>query len=76
MSKSEVAGIQAGFNAAAAGQQASQNFMDNQNQNQNQNTTTTTTTTTYKMTHNTQIIFWMLFLTRILALNLIQKWIM
>ena len=57
MSKSDVAGIQAGFNAAAAGQQASQNFMDNQKQNQNQNTTTTTTTTTPQDDNNTQIIF-------------------
>ena len=38
MSKSEVAGIQAGFNAAAAGKQASQDFMNNQNQNQNTTT--------------------------------------
>ena len=56
MSKSEVAGIQAGFNAAAAGQQASQNFMNNQNQNQNQNQNTTTTPTTpqddKQYTHN------------------------
>jgi len=43
LSASDVAGIQAGFNAAAAGQQASQDFMDNQNTSTTSTTQTTTT---------------------------------
>lgn len=39
LSASDVAGIQGGYNAAAGGQQTSQNFMDS---NQNTNTTSTT----------------------------------